>query len=127
MPSIFRNMSKFGLATSVPRWRSVPIAALALCGGCLLWSYWPTLLTMWDRWSDDPQYSHGFLVPVFALAILWSRREQRPRSLAAPAWWGLGLLAAAVLLRFTAAYFYLEPLDGLSLLPLLAGLCVLLA
>jgi exosortase len=100
---------------------------LVLSGACVLWSYWPTFNQMWDRWAEDPQYSHGFLVPVFALVVLWSRREFRPNQLEAPCWWGLGLLGVAVLLRFTAAYFYMEPLDGLSLLPLVAGLCLVIA
>src|SRR5215211_9162772 len=25
---------------------------------------------MAERWSSDPQYSHGFIVPVFALVVL---------------------------------------------------------
>ena len=28
------------------------------------------------RWSDDPQYSHGYLVPLFALYLLWVRRDR---------------------------------------------------
>jgi exosortase len=101
------------------------------------WAYWPTFGDMWDRWSTDPQYSHGFLVPVFALAVLWSRREQRPRHwfagptdkmhlvCASQLAWGLALVGLAVLLRFVSAYFYYLALDGLSLLPLLAGICLL--
>jgi exosortase len=81
---------------------------------------------MWERWAGDPQYSHGFLVPVFALVVLWSRRERLPRQLGSSPWWGFGLLALAGLMRFAAAYFYLEPLDGLSLLPVLFGLCLVL-
>src|SRR4051812_20494825 len=32
-----------------------------------LWSYGPILRTLADRFWHDPQYSHGFLVPVFSL------------------------------------------------------------
>lgn len=102
---------------------TITVAAL---GMCLLWAYWPTLGRMADRWSSDPQYSHGFLVPVFALIILWYRREHFPAGALRPSWWGLAWLAIGALLRLTGAYFYLEALDGLSLLPVLAGLCVLL-
>src|SRR6476620_5590801 len=33
----------------------------------LIISCWHTLRVMVERWSTDPQYSHGFLVPIFAL------------------------------------------------------------
>lgn len=98
------------------------LAALTLC---LLWTYWTTLATMADRWSHDPQYSHGFLVPVFALVVLWSRRDLFPRGRLAPRWWGLLLLLAGVALRLYGARFYFEPIDAFSLLPSLAGLVVL--
>lgn len=102
---------------------NITVAALGLC---LLWAYWPTLGHMAERWSNEPQYSHGFLVPVFALVILWYRREHRAAGELRPSWWGLAWLAIGVLLRLSGAYFYIEALDGLSLLPVLAGLCVLL-
>src|SRR5438552_2300558 len=38
----------------------------------LLWAYWPTLVEITQKWSD-PQYSHGYLVPVFAVALLLYR------------------------------------------------------
>jgi exosortase len=104
--------------------RALPaLGALALC---LLWAYWPTFRAMAERWSDDPQYSHGFLVPVFALVVLWSRRAHFPR----PPWrgsgWGAACLLAALLMRLAGGYLYLEPLDGLSLLPALGGVALLL-
>jgi exosortase len=80
---------------------------------------------MADRWSHDPQYSHGFLVPVFAGVVLWHRRERMPRALQ-PCWWGLAALAAGVLVRLCGAFFVVEALDAYSLLPALAGLCLLL-
>jgi exosortase len=90
----------------------------------LLWSYWTTLARLVERWAADPQYSHGFFVPLFAAALLWLRRDQVPQL--SPSWWGLAILAGAALLRLAAAYIYLEALDAFSLLPALAGACVLL-
>jgi exosortase len=101
-------------------------AVLAALGLCLLWAYWPTLRAIADRWSHDPQYSHGFLVPVFALIVLWSRRQWFPAGPPRPSWWGVAWLLGALVLRLAAGYLYLEPLDGLSLLPALVGICLLL-
>jgi exosortase len=99
---------------------------LAGLGLCLLWAYWPTLQATADRWVHDAHYSHGFLVPVFALVVLWSRRRLFPAGPVRGSWWGALWLLAALALRLTAAFLFVEPLDGLSLLPALAGVCLLL-
>jgi exosortase len=80
---------------------------------------------MAERWSTEPQYSHGFLVPVFALVVLWYRRAQLSAGSPQPSWWGLAWLAIGLGLRLTGAYFYIEALDSLSLVPTLAGICAL--
>jgi exosortase len=99
---------------------------LALLGGSLCWAYWPTWSVMVQNWTHNPQYSHGYLVPVFALAILWVRRTELQGSPLQPAWWGVLLVVVGVVLRLTSAYVYFEWFDNISLLPLLAGLAVLL-
>ena len=92
----------------------------------LLWSYWPTLGAVEKRWSHDPQYSHGYLVPAFALLVLWRRRTGLPANLR-PQWWGATLLAAAALLRLAGGYFYFDWFEGLSLLLSLLAAGVLVA
>ncbi len=118
-----------------------------LLGLAVVWCYWPTLANMVERWRQDPQYSHGFLVPLFAVALLWLRktgRETRRQGDKKTGWqaWGatetghsspcllvsfspcLGLLVLtlAMLLRLYATTIDFEPLDGLTLLLALAGL-----
>jgi exosortase len=80
---------------------------------------------MAERWASDPQYSHGFLVPVFALVILWARRDRLQIEQLAPSWWGLAFLLSGLLLWLGGAHIYLESVEAFSLLPTLAGLCVL--
>ncbi len=92
----------------------------------LLWAYAPTLSAMVQRWAEDPKYSHGFLVPIFAAVVLWVRRDDHPGVKLSFSWQGLYWLAGAGLLRLASAVFYLEWLDSLSLLPAVAGLCLLL-
>jgi exosortase len=102
-----------------------PVLALgAGLGAGLFWAYAPTLYGMLERWSRDPRYSHGYVVPVFALIVLWFRRDQFPGWRLQPSWWGVPLLLAGAALRLTGAFFYIDPLDGLSLLPALAGICL---
>ncbi len=90
----------------------------------LLWSYWPTLGAVQNRWAHDPQYSHGYLVPVFAVLVLWRRRKGFPPALR-PEWWGLALLAGAAALRLAGGYFYFYWFEGISLLLSLLAVGVL--
>jgi exosortase len=80
---------------------------------------------MADRWSRDPQYSHGYLVPILALFLLWMHRERFPRADLGPRWGAVILLAAGCALRFAGMYLYIGWVEMASLLPVLGGFCVL--
>jgi exosortase len=88
-------------------------------------SHWSTFAHMADRWAHDPQYSHGFVVPLFALVVLWSRRDMLKRMAWQPSWLGLPLMALGVVLRLVAVASDIEPLESLSLLPTGFGLVLL--
>jgi exosortase len=102
--------------------RAVVLAAFS---ALFLWAYWPTLGEMSHKWLHDPQYSHGYLVPVFAAWLLWSRRSQLASSPFRPSWWGSSLILASLLLRLVGTYLYHDWLEAVSMLPCLAGLFVL--
>jgi exosortase len=92
----------------------------------LAWAYWPTFQNLAQRWGHDPQYSHGFLVPVFALVLLWSGWARTPSLPVQTSWWGVVWLLTALGMRLVAAVFYLDALEGLSILPALGGISLLL-
>jgi exosortase len=100
---------------------SAGILAIFL-GASLLWAYWPTLAEMERRWAQDPRYSHGYLVPGFALYLLWCRRDQLRVDHLRPSWFGILLLAAGAVLRLVGAIYYLTWFDAISFLTSLAGL-----
>src|SRR5205807_2387570 len=104
---------------------SVSSPALVSVVGLLaavIWSYWTTLSAMADRWARDPQYSHGFLVPVFAALVLWFRRDRLKKATWEPSLLGLPVLLAGVVIRLMAIRRDVEPLDAFALLPTLFGL-----
>ena len=70
--------------------------ALALC-------YAPTLRGMFEQWSNDEDMSHGFVVPIVILWIVWRERERWRTLPAEPNWWGLAVLAAGAGMQFIAA------------------------
>src|SRR5262249_4440532 len=58
--------------------------------------------------------------------LLWLRRRKLAEGQIGPSWWGAPLLAMGLGLRLVAAYFHYPWFDAISLLPCLAGLCLML-
>src|SRR5437868_3163049 len=96
---------------------SLNLAVFALLGLAAGWAYWTTLNHMAWRWSADPQYSHGYLVPAFALYLLWVRRDRLNPQALRISWLGIGLLGLAIGLRLAGTYTGYEYFDQVSLLP----------
>src|ERR1700757_1825761 len=102
------------------------LALTAVLAATGLWAYWPTLLGLSQRWSDDPKYSHGYIVPAIALLLLWHRRERFPAGGGRIWWWGLIPLLGGTGLRFAAAWLRVDWIDAASLLVTLGGVCALM-
>ena len=92
--------------------------------GVVLWCYWTVLEHLAQIWSKEATYSHGYLVPVFALGLLWLRRGAIDAANFKPSWWAVPFLLTAAALRLLGAYFYFAWFDQLSLLPAVAGVAV---
>lgn len=90
-----------------------------------LWAYWPTVEIMLNKWNNSPEYSHGYLVPIFSIALLWTRLDQLDLKKIGVNPWGLVLIAAALIMRSMAIRFYMEWFDLLSVIPFLAGVFLL--
>lgn len=115
-------------ATTTPdrSFRLAPLVPLVLPLLCLLWAYWPTLVELAATWSHNPQYQHGFLVPVFAAFLLYQRRDKLDAAALRPSLWGLLPLAVGLGLRLIGGYRYYNSLDSISLVPCIAGLVLLI-
>jgi exosortase len=91
------------------------------------WLYLPLALRLASQWWQDPNYTHGFFVPVFSLFLLWEKRRALVALPTKPAWSGLMILLVALLalmLGTVNAGFFLY---RISLLFFVAGLVVFLA
>lgn len=95
-------------------------------GATILWAFWPTLADLADRWTKDAEYSHGYMVPLFSIYLLWARRTFIQGKRLQPSWWGLAILACGLALRFFGTYSFFDWLAAAALVPCLAGLFVLL-
>src|SRR5262249_3438562 len=99
--------------TEAPAWLPA-LALLSALTAAVVWSYWTTLGTLAGIWARDAQYSHGWLVPLFAGGLLWQRRQML--ATVAPRFvpWGLAILLASALLRLYGVYFYIPWFDMIS-------------
>ena len=51
--------------------------------------YAPVLRILVDQWYRDPDYSHGFLVPLLSAFLIWQRRDKLRQIPRRPSFWGL--------------------------------------
>jgi exosortase len=104
--------------------QAIPWAILGSLFVVLLWAYWNSLEVAAAFW-DNPKYSHGWLVPLFTIILLWMRYEPfGPVSLAAR-WTGIALLSAALGLRLLVTWYPSRVPELDSFVPAVAGLFLL--
>jgi exosortase len=107
----------------VPEQRG-PLMLVAALTALLMFSYWPGLLSAKAAWNN-PQYSHGWIVPLFSVAILfWWRQPVTPVSGSAHLA-GMGLLVASLALRLFVARYRIITIDMYTFVPALAGVVLL--
>lgn len=103
----------------------MPLWQLFILSGLLLWLYWSTLGRLIAQWWGDPNFSHGFFVPLFSVFVVWHERSRLARLSRRPSWSGLSILAIALCVlivgQMGAELFFSRS----SLLLALAGLIVL--
>ena len=113
--------------TGTRRARAV-VPLILLFVGLLVALYWRILPDLVRQWWDDPNYSHGFLIPFFSAYLVWSQRERLRAVAISPAGWsgvlvllvGLGML---ILGDIGAELF----LSRSSIIVIMAGLILLFA
>ncbi len=60
-----------------------PLLILIAAVEVLLWVHWNSLVYMANMWDND-KYSHGYLVPLFAIGLMWWYRKDEPTQIVKP-------------------------------------------
>ena len=95
----------------------------AVITALLLIIYSPTIWWMVDRWNaKDSYYSHGFLVPVVSLYILWLKRDRLAKIKPKPITLGLWLLIAGLLVHALSSFFRVYFTSAFSSLLVISGI-----
>jgi exosortase len=102
----------------------VPLITLIAMTVLLVLAYLDTFSLVKEEWSN-PLYSHGYIVPIFAIGLLWMRFQPfRPVPII-ERWAGLGILVAGLSIRLAGVYMTMMPLDRYSFLVAIFGLFLL--
>jgi exosortase len=91
---------------------------------CLLIAavYFQVLVKLVTDWWQIPDFSHGFLVPLFAAYLVWEKRGTLRVTNIAPCWSGIAVIALGLVVLLLGIYGSELFLSRVSLVILLAGL-----
>lgn len=78
-------------------WGIVPWGLLAVA---FIYLYAAVLADLIAHWWDDPDYSHGFLVPLLSAYFVWERRRGLASAVPQPHWGGLGVVLMGLAVFF---------------------------
>jgi len=73
-------------------WKVIILTVLCLA------VYYDVLWRLVQSWSSDPNFSHGFIVPIFSLFIIWTQRITISSLPIKPSVWGLPIIVLALAL-----------------------------
>ncbi len=77
------------------------LTRLVLLAAALIWVYWFQIQRMVHYWINNADWSHGFLIPLFCIYFVHSRRGDLAKTPARPSWLGLPVVIGAL-----AIYIY---------------------
>jgi exosortase len=104
---------------------AVPVWQVAVLSGIILWLYRSILIHLVGQWWHDPNFSHGFFVPLFSALVIWQERQKFSDLPLRPSWSGLAIAAFGMCILVVGQMGAELFLSRFSLLILLAGLVVL--
>ena len=111
-------------AKALPQDQRTPLLLWVGLSLALVVSYWHMLSMVADSWSQ-PQYSHGYLVPIFTLVMLALRREPFAPITDRERWIGLGALLAFMGIRAYASWIRVAALDMYTFVPAMLAVLIL--
>lgn len=102
-------------------------AQAAIAAGLLVFLYHGIVVALVRDWWNNPDFSHGFFVPLFAGFVVWHRRAKLRTLELRPSWSGLVVIAGALLVLVVGVLGAELFLSRSSLVFLLAGMVIYFA
>lgn len=82
------------------------------------------LVFLFDRWIGNEDYSHGVLVPVVSLFLVWQARHRMAAAGIENSWWGLAVVSVGLLLYGVGELATLFVVHHISLWIVIVGLVI---
>src|SRR2546422_833544 len=104
MPKELEDIVGFKLrepaATTAESRNLPPVWQAAVLGILVGYLYHTILWRLILNWWNDPNFSHGFFVPLFSIFVVWRERKRIGSLLPCPSWIGLPIIAGSLLSLF---------------------------
>ena len=105
-------------AARLASWYTVTLLALGA------WLYSPVLIRLVRQWWSDPNFSHGFFVPLFSAFVVWQSRARLRAIQPKPSIWGLPVIVISLAMLLIGTFGAELFLSRLSLIVLMGGAVV---
>jgi len=109
---------------SLARSQAVPIGIVALPIVALYFDDWARLI---PRWWSDPNYTHGFFVPLFALYFVWEKWDKLVSIPPKPSALGLPLLLVGIAVKCWTLFYESLFVSCCSMILVISGAVLLTA
>ena len=96
-------------------WYAVTLLTLGI------WLYGPVLIRLVRQWWSDPNFSHGFFVPVFAAFVVWQNRTRLRAIQPKPSMWGLPVIVISLAMLLVGTFGAELFLSRVSFILLIGG------
>jgi exosortase len=113
------SVTAAGESSASTRMKWLPYAIIAILL-CVL--YWRVAVKLVYDWYTIPDYSHGFLVPLFAAFLIWDKRKTLSAIPIKQTWSGIALVVFSITVLILGVYGVELFTARMSFVMLLAGL-----
>jgi exosortase len=103
----------------------VGVSKVLLLVGLMVWMYWGHLYRLFKYWQQ-PDWSHGFLIPLFCLYIVNAKRRQLLTDDHQGSFWGLVIMVMSMAVYALSIYTRFGYPQPLSIISMVVGVVLLL-
>ncbi len=94
--------------------------------GLTIFVYYDVMSRLIHQWSNDPNFSHGFIVPLFSAFVVWTERKELAAIPVKPSNWGFVVIALSLAMVIVGSLGAELFVARVSLVLLLGGMIIFL-
>jgi hypothetical protein len=98
------------------------LALLAVSVVAIIVPFAHVLANLYSLWNLQPEYSHGFIIPMLSAFLIWRQRGELRDMPLTGSWTGVLLIAAGLALRYVGEFSTMHTLEHYAFLLVLYGL-----